>query len=631
VFAELEAKLAAVASERDEYKRLATFLQRELDRLRDLQKTPREHVDSSQVQLAFAEMAKQLLEQAEARGTADKEEGKSGGSGDSKRKRNHTPHGRAVLPEHLPVETLLIKPKPVPEGAVRIGEEVSWRLGFRPATFFRLKLVRPVFVVRVGQVPATVETIASQHLGEVSDVPSSTESEMPMDPSDGSVTVRAENPAVPESTRIDAEDFPPAVVVESPAIAVNISSPSTAAVPESPSAELDATTILCAGAPEEIIPRGLPTIDLLAHILTGKFADKLPFNRQEGIFARSSVHITRGTMCGWAEQAHGLARFVVDAMCEEARERAHFIATDATGVLVQANEKCKTGHFWVFVADHDHVFYRYSQRHSSDEPKTFLRGFRGTVVADASNVYDALFRLPDGPEEAGCNAHARRYFYKALATNRERALIGIGFFNRLFELERAFAKLPPAERLRLRKEQSAPVVAKLAEWRDEQLGKPDVADGTPIRRALNYLRNHWDALTRFLLDGKIPISNNRSELELRRLVIGRANWVFVGSDDSAAWTCTFVSLVASCQLHGIDPEAYLRDLFRVLPLWPRNRALELAPKYWRATRAGLDPEELKLPLGPLTLPPPPTAAGEQAAEKPDAEQGSRAEVLVHGP
>jgi hypothetical protein len=84
-------------------------------------------------------------------------------------------------------------------------------------------------------------------------------------------------------------------------------------------------------------------------------------------------------------------------------------------------------------------------------------------------------------------------------------------------------------------------------------------------------------------------------------------------------------------LHGIDPEAYLRDLFRVLPLWPRNRALELAPKYWRATRAGLDPEELKLPLGPLTLPPPPTAAGEQAAEKPDAEQGSRAEVVVHCP
>ncbi len=99
------------------------------------------------------------------------------------------------------------------------------------------------------------------------------------------------------------------------------------------------------------------------------------------------------------------------------------------------------------------------------------------------------------------------------------------------------------------------------------------------------------------------IHNNESERQLRSLVVGRANWLFVGSDETAEWTCTFVSLAASCQLHGIDPEGYLRDLFRLLPVWPKNRMLELAPKFWRATRALLDDAQLALPLGPLTVPP----------------------------
>jgi transposase len=175
----------------------------------------------------------------------------------------------------------------------------------------------------------------------------------------------------------------------------------------------------------------------------------------------------------------------------------------------------------------------------------------------------------------------------------------------------------------LRQERSAPVTEALRRWRDDQLASSTVADGTPIRRALNYAFNHWDALTRFLKDGKIPISNNRSELELRRLVIGRANWLFCGSDDTAPQTCTFVSLVASCELHKIDPEAHLRDLFRVLPVWPRNRVIELAPKYWARTRARLDSAELALPLGPITVPPPLSA---NQAEKADAHEGA----VAHG-
>jgi hypothetical protein len=269
-------------------------------------------------------------------------------------------------------------------------------------------------------------------------------------------------------------------------------------------------------------------------------------------------------------------------------------------VLVQANEKCKRGHFWVLVADADHVIFRYSARCSSDEPKALLKGFRGVVVADASSVYDALFGLPDAPTEAGCWSHARRYFFKALPSDRELALVGIGFANRLFEVEREIGKLAPAAKLRIRAERAGPVIRAFEAWRDRELER--APDGSAIRRALQYTVNHWNALCRFLEDGKVPIHNNRSELELRRMVIGRANWLFVGSDESAAWTCTFVSLIASCAMHRLDPEAYLRDLFRVLPSWPRNRVLELAPKYWTETRARLLDAEMRLPLGPITVP-----------------------------
>ena len=622
VVEELRGEVERLRRERDEYKRMAEMFQRELERLRDGQKTPREHVDQGQIQLVFEPFAKQLLESSS--GSPHPPAASTDSTNDPKPPPKRTPHGRNVLPEHLPVQTLVLTPKGLPEGAVSIDQEISWRLGFRPASFYRLKIVRPVFVVAKDKADACSDTTASLHEGDVPGWSASTKPASEAAASEQTDHVVDARAAVAIDVASDAKPAPSTVCTDHPSNPP--CSASTAHVLETTvgaNGSLADTTVVCAPAPDEMIPRGLPTADLLARIITGKFGDMLPLHRQERIFARAEVHITRGTMCGWLDAAHELCRLVVDAMLNEAMTSAHFIGTDATGVLVQANERCKKGHFWVLVADQDHVLYRYSKRHSSDEPKAFFKGFRGTVVADASNVYDALFRLPEGPNEAGCNAHARRYFYKALSSDRNRALVGIGFFNRLFELEREWAKLPPQKRLLLRQERSAPVTETLRRWRDELLASSAVADGTPIRRALNYLFNHWDALTRFLQDGKIPISNNRSELELRRLVIGRANWLFCGSDDTAPQTCTFVSLVASCEMHKLDPEAYLRDLFRVLPVWPRNRVLELAPKYWTRTRARFDSAELALPLGPITVPPPLSA---NQAEKADAHEGA----VAHG-
>lgn len=570
-----------LAHERDAYKSRAEWLHKQLERLRDEAKTPRERVDPRQIQLVFEPFAQALLalaasDAASAPG-ADAASSEEGENDKKNTKRRTTPHGRRVLPEHLPIETLVLTPSPLPEGAVEIGTEVSWRLGYRRGGHFRLRVLRPLYAVPKVAAETSTEVTATMLEAVPSPLPTTV---------DGASTPTASPPHQPLSP-----SAPPTAQETTMPIATN-------------AGDVHDKTIVYAPAPDEMIPRGLPTVDLLAHILVGKFADKLPFHRQEGISARDGVPITRATMCGWAEGAHALAHFVVDAMEQDGRQHAHVIATDATGVLVQANDKCKEGHFWVYVADRDHALFRYTPTHSNDEPKTFFKGFRGTVLSDASNVYDVLFGLPESPGEANCWSHARRYFYKAIESeHREEALIGVGFCNELFDLERQCKKLPPSKRLEMRRQRAGPVVEMLKRWKDELRESPRIAEGSRLRKALNYLTNQWPALCTFLEDGRVPIHNNESERQLRSLVIGRANWPFVGSDRTAPWTCTFVSLVASCQLHGIDPEGYLRDLFRVLPVWPKNRMLELAPKFWRETRALLDQAQLALPLGPLTVPP----------------------------
>ena len=126
-----------------------------------------------------------------------------------------------------------------------------------------------------------------------------------------------------------------------------------------------------------------------------------------------------------------------------------------------------------------------------------------------------------------------------------------------------------------------------------------------LRSALGYCVRQKDALMRFLDDGRLEMTNNHSERQLRRVAVGRKAWLFVGSDDHGQATGNLLTLIASARLHKLDPELYLRDVFRVLPHWPRERYLELAPRYWSATRARLDPKELDQELGPLTVPEPP--------------------------
>jgi len=339
--------------------------------------------------------------------------------------------------------------------------------------------------------------------------------------------------------------------------------------------------VLQAAPPELPIERGLAGPALLADTLVRRWADHLPLHRLERIYGRDGLPLSRSTVCDWHLQLTDLVQPLLNAMWKDALT-APYLCTDATGVLVQAEEKCRTGHFFVVAVPERHVLFGYSPKHNSAAVDELLEGYRGTLVADAHAVYDHLYK--DGKViEAGCWAHMRRYVFKSLASEPQRARVGLDHIRQLFLLERTMERLPPDQKKSARQRDARPIVDAFEAWCDAT--RPTALDETPLARAIGYATNQRTALRRFLDDGRLPIHNNWSERELRREAVGRRNWTFLGSDGGGVANATFMSLIASCQLHGIDPAEYLRDLLCLIPSWKAADVLDLAPARWRETSA----------------------------------------------
>lgn len=346
--------------------------------------------------------------------------------------------------------------------------------------------------------------------------------------------------------------------------------------------------ILIAEPLELPIERGLAGPGLLADTIVKRYCDHLPLHRQEQIFAREGLPLARSTMCRWHRELAGLCKPLIAAMRAEALAIAPYLCLDATGVLVQARDKCKRCHFWVMIAPELHVLFEFSVRHNGEAVGSMVKGYRGYLVVDAHSVYDHLYR--DGTiVEVGCWAHARRYFFKALSSEPELAREALALIGELFAIERKLKSASPNKRKKLRLEKSSPVLERFFAWCEQHA--LTALDESPLAKAIGYALNQKAALMRFLEDGRLPIHNNDSERQLRREAIGRKNWLFVGNDDAAEVNTTFVSLIASCQMHGIEPWGYLRDLFCLLPMWPRSRVLELAPAHWRKTLEHKDTQQ----------------------------------------
>ena len=382
------------------------------------------------------------------------------------------------------------------------------------------------------------------------------------------------------------------------------------------------SAIETAPTPPETFPRSLAAPSMLAHVAVEKHCDGMPLYRIEDRLGRDGVPVDRGTMCRWLEDAGATAgATVVAAMKADAIRNAFCIATDATGVAIQpirthekVRQACRRGHYFVLIADKDHVLFEYTPKETSAVVTEMLRGFGGYVQADAKSVYDALFRGPDPddpdddpdrpvPREVGCWSHARRKFWEAAVAKDAVGREGLARIGRIFALDAAWKGRPPSEIARLRDAHMRPHLDAFFAWADGQYQVVRDRRGL-LRSALGYAVRQKDALTRVLDDGRLVLDNNRSERELRRIAVGRKAWLFSGSDDHAESAGHLFTLIASARLHGLDPETYLRDLFRVLAHWPRDRYLELAPKFWAGTRGRIDAAELGREVGTLTVPPP---------------------------
>jgi hypothetical protein len=305
---------------------------------------------------------------------------------------------------------------------------------------------------------------------------------------------------------------------------------------------------------------------------------------------------------------------VVAAAKDYALRTSFCCNTDATGVSVQPlkgdmkkKQPCRRGHFFVQLFDKAHAFFEYVPRETSDAVKRLMAGYTGYVQADAKSVYDVLYRGEadeddEGPcIEVGCWAHARRKYWEAAIAGSPVAREALLRIQRIFEADEKLKGLEPDVRKRMRDERVRPYVETFFSWAHPEHEKVKGTRG-PLSSALGYSINQEDALKRFLDDGRLELDNNSSERALRTIATGRKAWLFVGSDDSAQSAAAFFSLIASCKLHGLEPEAYLRDVLRVLPHWPSDRYLELAPLNFAATRARLDATQLGAELGPLTVP-----------------------------
>lgn len=350
------------------------------------------------------------------------------------------------------------------------------------------------------------------------------------------------------------------------------------------------TRILVADLPERTIPKSMVEPGFLAHVLVSKFCDNIPLHRQEGIFKREGFRVACSTLGEWVDASTSLLGHIVDAMWQDAKDNASYCIVDATGVLVLAKGECKRAHFYVVVVPREHVLFRFTRKNDGQTVAALLSDFKGYLHADAATVYHELYRQQlDELMEVGCWAHTRRKFFQALSRDRERALVAIGHISHLYDAHRATLDGDGVADTKKRAELARPILARLLWWARREFRA--VQEGTPIHLALGYLVRQRRALLRFLDDGRLRLDTNPAELALRREVVGRKNWLFVGSDDGAKWNTVAVSLVASCQLHGIEPWTYLRDVLTLLPSWPKQRVLELAPKHWRETAARSEVQE----------------------------------------
>jgi len=371
--------------------------------------------------------------------------------------------------------------------------------------------------------------------------------------------------------------------------------------------------IVTAGKPLLPIEKGLAAPGLLSYVIVSKYGDHLPMHRLERIFGRYGIEIARSTMCDWAAQCAEALKPLYDLMVNEVRA-SRVIHTDDTPVKVldRSRTQTRTGRFWVYLGDRDHPYtvFAYTPNRSRDGPMAFLRDWGKDepvyLQADAFGGYDGIYAGEAGGcvTEVACWAHARRKFYDARSSAPEVSTQALAYVRLLYDVEKQAkesAEKAPAElasaRYRLRQEFAVPRLAEFRAWLESQQaerGGP-VLPKSPMGQAIQYAFNQWEALCVYTTDGRLNIDNNASENALRRVAVGRKNWLFAGSDNGGHTAATLFSLIATCQRHQVEPMAYLRDVLTRIAAIPISQLADLLPDRWQPATTPEPAEQHRTP------------------------------------
>ncbi len=340
-----------------------------------------------------------------------------------------------------------------------------------------------------------------------------------------------------------------------------------------------------APAPARIVEGGLPTEALIAQVLVSKYADHLPLYQQAQIYARQGIHLDRSTLSDWVGRAAWWLGPLRDHLLANLKQSPKLFADETTApVLDPGRGRTKTGQLWAFARDDrpwggvdpPAVAYRYAPDRKADRPIEHLAGFKGVLQVDGYGGYAALARRGE-VTLAFCWAHVRRRFFELAAPGTSPVATDVlKRIAQLYKIEAGIRGHSPAARRLARQKQSRPIIEDLRRVLDARLSQ--LSRKIRLAEAIRYALTRWDGLTLFRDDGGIELDSNTVERSITPLALNRKNALFAGSDDGAEHWAVIASMIETCKLNAIDPQAWLTDTLSKLAAGHRNARIdELMP------------------------------------------------------
>ena len=336
--------------------------------------------------------------------------------------------------------------------------------------------------------------------------------------------------------------------------------------------------IAIAKLPSRAIEKGGPGASVLAMLIIGKFVDHLPIYRQIAIFKRAGIVLHYNTVLDWTNNGLDILEPIYDHLRRKILA-SQYLQADETGMKVLDSEKkgsAHQGYLWAYRdVISNLVLFEYQRGRNKEGPAKMLKDFKGYLQTDGYAAYDQFYHR-DGITMLHCMAHARRYFKEAEDNDKERSTYALKVFQEIYDFERQVKDLSNEERRTIREQSILPKLNELHVWMMEHYRQ--VTPKSPIGKALEYSLKRWKELTLFTTDGQLEIDNNRIENEIRPIALGRKNYLFAGSHESAQRIAMIYSLIASCKANEIDPMKWLTHVLEELPNRTVNDIDDLLPE-----------------------------------------------------